>query len=97
MSEELKRFKRNYMHDGWPIEDTSTNRVLESNDLVIVLNDYESQLSQYKAHVDRLTKLAGKCLMLAEQNYSCSKNFSDYANEVLSQPPPRHITGTGGG
>lgn len=39
---ELTRFKKDYSLDGWPIRDNENHRILSANDLVHILNDFDS-------------------------------------------------------
>ena len=40
------RFKKNYKLDGWPIEDTTNQSVLNTDDLVVILNKQEKRIAE---------------------------------------------------
>jgi electron transfer flavoprotein alpha subunit len=42
----MDRYKKNYQLDGWPIMDTSDQSVLNTDDLVVILNQYQQETDQ---------------------------------------------------
>jgi hypothetical protein len=42
----VRRYKKDYSLDGWPVLDTERDAVLDNDDVVAVLNDYADRISE---------------------------------------------------
>ena len=51
-----RRFKKNYKLDGWPIEDTSSQVVLHTDDLVVILNEQAQRIKELEAEEVKVNK-----------------------------------------
>ena len=79
---ESKRYKKDYKLDGWPIADTEARSILGTDDLVVILNEYEAAHKAQQAEIVRLTKLITKSLGLLDVALcpSCDNSGAYYDN-----------------
>lgn len=47
-----RRYKKNYDIDGWPIEDTNTQSLLYTDDLVLILNRKHDKIQSLEAELE---------------------------------------------
>jgi hypothetical protein len=50
----MNRFKKNIKIDGRPIEDTERGYILNKDDIVVILNNYEARIVELEAAITEL-------------------------------------------
>ena len=63
----MRRFKKNFKIDGWPIEDTERGFILNNDDIVVILNNADSRIKELELELDK-RKRQGKSNEMQIQN-----------------------------
>ena len=53
----MRRFKKNFKIDGWPIEDTERGFILNNDDIVVILNNADSRIKELEVEIAKLNKV----------------------------------------
>lgn len=80
----MKRYKKNYRIDGWPIEDVEAQSVLSTDDLCLRLNEYEAQIADLKESLARCRHQASYSIGDDEALKRQLAKVREIVNEVLA-------------